>query len=142
MTATELYPLSIELQAFLTAWERDRRCPLELVDYLLEQGLESQAECARWCAVQPDLEVLMPIRSAGERGGKCGPFPTMSGMLDGTWIWDIRSTQHIRNYHPHTVFLENAGAIINPKLRLPSYPSAKKAIMALLDNWIPTTVSV
>jgi hypothetical protein len=47
-TAAELYASCPTMQGMVASWVENRRCPLPLVDLLLENGLESQAEAARW----------------------------------------------------------------------------------------------
>jgi hypothetical protein len=50
--------------AFCAAWEREGCCPIAAVDYLLEQGLEDEAECLRWAgtteATNPGCQTVVP----------------------------------------------------------------------------------
>ena len=70
--------------ALLDSWGRRRRCPLPLVDWLLERGLESQAEAARWAATAPSRP-MMKLGSGDESKLRCGPFPWQ--FRRGRWTW-------------------------------------------------------
>lgn len=47
MTETELVSHP-DFIAFCEAWERDERCPLGLIDWLMDRDMELQAERAKW----------------------------------------------------------------------------------------------
>lgn len=82
MTARQLLDTDPTFRSFLDCWVRDRRCPFPLVDYLLELGLEGQAEGARWAEEQP-LRRLYNIDPVYE--GRC--FPAFATSSD-SWFWD------------------------------------------------------
>lgn len=142
MTCAELYPVSAELHGFLAAWSRDRRCPLELVDYLLEQDLPGPAEAARWAATEPRREVYAPCLAGCERGGPCHPYPSMNNIkmegYDGYgWFW------YATHYDP-----KHAGDVpfswCDERLRrFEEHHTDVDAMIALLDGvtvrrWDPT----
>lgn len=86
LTARKLYDTDATMRAFIASWDAERRCPMPLVDFLLEQGLESAAEAARWAATEKKRPVRLPLGSQ-ERDGDCGPFPTQRPQ-SRTWFWD------------------------------------------------------
>lgn len=53
-TAAQFYDENSDFRALLAAWKKDKRCPIGMVDLLLEHGLDSQAEAARWAATTDD----------------------------------------------------------------------------------------
>lgn len=65
---TALYTADGALRGFFAFWKRQRRCPLELVDYLLDRDLSGPAEAARWAATAP-------VRHVPGSFKKSGPFP-------------------------------------------------------------------
>ena len=58
--------------ALLSVWQDEGRCPLPLVDLLLEYGLADAAEAARWAATEPDRHWTQ-LHSGNERS--YGPMP-------------------------------------------------------------------
>lgn len=118
--ARALDDLSAEFRAFLAVWDKGRRCPLPLVDFLLEHGLESQAEAARWCAGGPTNPVFDP--SPGERGGECGPYPSKMGR---GWMFRPLASGE-RCLRPHRV----PGITEDIEVLTPI-----DAILAMLDAW-------
>ncbi len=50
VTCAELYQTDPGFRGFIAAWVEEKRCPLPLVDYLLDRDLEAPAEAARWAA--------------------------------------------------------------------------------------------
>ena len=56
MTAAELYQMCPDFRSLVLQWVTDRRCPIGLVDFLLEHGMESQAEVAI-----PDVRNFRPF---------------------------------------------------------------------------------
>ena len=90
MTATDLLACPTFL-SLCACWERDRRCPLVMPDYLREQGLEECVPAAEWCVSEPD-------RPMYRNGEKCaGPYPLEDG---GGWMWWVRA----RGLPPKTVY--------------------------------------
>lgn len=127
MTAAELYATDAGFRGFLAVWDQNRRCPLELVDYLLDRGMESQAECARWAATEPDREVYNPKKANGEREGNCGPYPGMSG--DAYWYWLLTETTD----RPHRVPRVSVGEM---EWGILTGDSPEGAMVTLMDAWI------
>jgi hypothetical protein len=67
-SARELYEREPTFRAGVLAWVADRRCDLRLVDLLLEYGLTTQAECARWAATEPDRMFFQDRKEIGAGG--------------------------------------------------------------------------
>ena len=122
--ARELYDREPTFRAGITAWVEERRCDLRLVDLLLEYGLTTQAECARWAATEPDRPF------AEDRGNEtvCGPFPSMYG---GNFYWYGTA----RTNDSHDVPQKYFGRKVNYSTH--KFQSAADAILFLLDNWKP-----
>lgn len=131
LTVESLYATSGLFRAAVAKWVADRRCPIELGDFLEENGLVAAADCARWCVEQPDRPVRLPYVQMGERDGSCGPFPTMGGESDEAfWMWipvigDIRHADHIPMDRISTA----------PPHKMIKIPSPKDAILLILANW-------
>ena len=85
MTAREAYDSDPTFRALVDVWAAERRCPLVLKDRCLELDLPGAAACAAWAAAQPERQVFAPRTSGGERGGSCGPYPTMNDP--NRWYW-------------------------------------------------------
>lgn len=91
-TAAELYERNSDFRSFIGIWVSERRCPLPVVD-LLENDLPVAAEACRWAATERDRPVYYPAKEVGERGGKCGPYPTANNTLPTEpqeWFWSNR----------------------------------------------------
>src|SRR5579872_7103096 len=87
-TCAELYACNPTFASGIAAWVANRRCPLELADFLMEFGFDAAADCARWAAIEPDRPVCTPLsENHGERGGECGPFPSCELDDDEEWGW-------------------------------------------------------
>lgn len=86
MTARELYDCDPRFRGFFDSWNADRRCPLAMVDYLLDRDMVDQAERARWAATMPDRPVWGGCHSGFK--GSCGAHPVMSRYFEKTtWWW-------------------------------------------------------
>ena len=136
LTASELYGISSEFKAFLQLWDQERRCPIPLVDWLLEMGLDRAAEAARWAATKEDRPVYLP--QYGERDSCCGPYPSKGSLYkDGVsessvvWYW-----RYIANYASSIPSTAASNILHTPYSPLHHAPI--KAILWLLDNW-PTS---
>lgn len=132
LTCAALYECDPNVRVFVDEWVRERRCPLPLVDVLLEYGLTAAAECARWAATEPDLPVYEPLAEMhGERGGECGPYPACECSEKPDWVWCASIYDHRR-----------ARAFDVPEdIRTVETvtPTPAAAIVWLLDNWqVPT----
>lgn len=121
-TARELYERDSTFRAAIASWVEYRRCDLRLADYLMEYGLESQADCARWAATEPERPQY------GEIKIRCGPYPKAE-LRVVSWYW-----------YPDR-YLDHANCV--PKMRLlsveghNSHATPTDAILWLLDNWKP-----
>lgn len=131
-TAAELYQCDSQMRALIAVWDSERRCPMGLVDLLLENGMSTAAEAARWCATEPDKPVTAPLKHYGELSTNCGPYPTMSGK--GLWIWHNGKLCIFASVVPESAVGEE---IFDPKDQsyFRKHPSVKAAILWLLGNW-------
>lgn len=121
-SACELYERDETFRTGIAAWVAERRCDLRLVDVLLEHGLTTQAECARWAATEPDR----PYRGGGP---KSGPFPS---LFDGDYYWyDCGPYKKMKE--THDVPRECLGRVVN--YTTDRFKSAADALLFLLDNW-------
>lgn len=118
LTATSLYATSGLMRAAIAKWVADKRCPLELGDFLEEHGLVSQADCARWCATMRDR----PNYYVGDE--YTGPFPHKWSY----WAWTGECENKLQ--FAHRVPIENTGPCD------PEFKSPREAILWLLDNWV------
>jgi hypothetical protein len=129
-SARDLYKHNDTFRAGIAAWVEERRCDLRLVDLLLEYGLTSQAEGARWAATEPDRRFSWD----GKKRKKCGPFPC---CYEGNFFWyDCESTSDVPQ-DCHDVPRKHFGREVN--YRTNKFKSAADAILFLLDNWKPET---
>lgn len=134
VAAKELYETDPGFRGFLACWDEDRRCPLELVDYLLDRGMGAQAECARWAAETPDRPVLSAYVSCGERPGICGPYPMMHNERNSNgfygWWWGIGMGQYAGAVEPDLLELGS-----NYLQNSDRHDSAVAAMLTLMDSW-------
>lgn len=130
MSAADLYACNGNVRALVDVWVDERRCPAPLGDCLEELGLPGAADCARWAATEPERSVLCPMIADGERGGKCGPFP--SRLHDDVWFWS--GTGSWAHLAPEGRFRGNShgGHEIRGRTDLDT-------ILLLLDHWVPRT---
>ncbi len=126
MTAAELYECDPGFRGFLAVWERDRRCPLELVDYLIERDMESQAECARWCATQPNRSPYNPPDAE-----PCGPCPLKNGQRDDYYYFISRYEIEWANSIPAEMVTELPKWFRDREETSPAHAS-----VTLMDKWI------
>jgi len=129
MTAAELYECDPGFRGFLAAWEADRRCPLELCDYLLDRDMEGPAECARWAAEGDQWESwggTMNVRVSGR-------FPWHQDWKQ-TYLfrqlvgYDSEQNNRSHRYPGDRVRKDVLGDITGPTPAL--------AIVALMDAWV------
>lgn len=66
------YDSAPEFQQLIGAWIAARRCPIGLVDYLIENGFERQANAANWAASAPDRPTS-PVEGLEELSGGAMP---------------------------------------------------------------------
>ncbi len=128
--AKSLYEVSSDLRALIQVWVDERRCPLPLVDLLLEVGLESAAEAARWAATKEDRTVYWPLEENGERGGCCGPYPSL--------IWDHTTSPVVSKWQwgmegDHADDLPDSSVPVLGDLE--AFVYVEDALLWLLDNW-------
>ena len=132
-TAADLYAVDATLRSLIAVWVAEKRAPIVLVDYLLENGLESQAECVRWAATEPDMQLQE------ESPAESGPFPC---YYEGKYYWVSYSDRFLfgadRAYYIHSRNV--GGAVIHYSTNHygPNrFDSAEAAIVWLLDRWTP-----
>lgn len=126
MTAAELYATDPGFRGFVRCWVRRRRCPLPLVDYLLDRGMESQAACARWCAEQPERRAL---RNGYPTDKASPPYPMLLGPGTNKWGWFARTILLDADDIPWNHVPDRFDGLF--------CPTAAAAFVALLDAWIP-----
>jgi len=117
LTCAYLYEVDPTFRSAIGKWIADRRCPIQLGDYLEELGLFDAADCARWAASEPDRDTF--------EGYKCGPFPAES--LEHTYYWFVVKFPYLRRAH----WLPGKLSIYN----LMHKQTIEKAILHLMDNW-------
>jgi hypothetical protein len=127
LDAKTLYECSSDFRCLIACWGEHKRCPLPLVDFLIEQGLESQAEGARWAATEG--------RYWYDRVTKthiaCGPFP-QEDYAD-KWYWFTLYQNTITSvYYQHDV---KASDLKTPAEEVPHFAHVHDALLWLLDNW-------
>jgi hypothetical protein len=136
-------------RGFLMDWRRHRRCPLAVVDYLIEHDLPVQAEVARWVATFRDRPVNNPVVRRCERGGTCGPYPTINNNSDGRgcWFWcennSVTSTKATFNAHWVPTLIQGPGLTVrfvftrlDSRLEVLARNGAvTRALVALLDAY-------
>jgi hypothetical protein len=130
MTVYDLYG-GYELKGFLSHWDEYRRCPVPLIDFLLDHGLEDPAACARWCAERPDYPVYYPDFEGGERGGTCGPYP---GFMHGQWVF----REFDREFTPFAHRIPSQSLFVAENDPHPGdirRDAPIDAVLALLDLW-------
>lgn len=128
-TAKELVEYNSDFLALLRCWERDRRCPLPMVDLLLEYELKSQAEAARWAATEKD-------KRQNDNGRVYGPSPCKFG---GVYYWVTE--YQVDKDDPYGAWPESCYTIPKDNFeRVVHYGTNKfyqqvDALVWLLDNW-------
>jgi hypothetical protein len=134
-----LYDTNSDFRSFIAFYVEHRRCPLALCDFLIEQGLEAAAEFVRWAATEEDRFVYEPVIEAGERGGKCGPFPTLNNGIGAEfqyWFWspisNFRSLEMASDFHRHCVEVNED--VYGQTFKGCTEP--KDAILKLMDMWV------
>lgn len=126
MTARELYDTDPGFRGFLACWDEDRRCPLELVDYLLDRGMDSQAEAARWAHEGDDWELFSSAHPNSCKA-RHGRYPAC--FSDGDWMWRCHETQS-SFYSNRSHWCDGHG--LSGEIE---GLTAHEAIIALLDAW-------
>lgn len=133
LTCAALYDYDLTFQAAIGKWVADRRCPVELADYLRENGLYAAAECADWCATEPDREVYLKPR--GDET-PCGPYPC-------EWREGKKENWYFCQFANGSIggILRHANAVWSGNLKsgfygiVASCQSPQNAILGLLDIW-------
>lgn len=119
--ASSLYEVDADFRSMLALWDEHRRCPLPLVDYLLDRGLERQAEACRWAATEPDR----PVWSFCDRA--TGPFPTTStGHVYWCWRSEGDPVRHANEVEDNR---------LTEKGYRPDTNEVVYNLLYLLDNW-------
>ncbi len=132
LTCAALYEYDLTFQCAIAKWVADRRCPIALGDYLQENGLDAAADCARWCATEPERRVMSPCRDIGERDTPCGPFPTLNRGKIPEWVWPI-------HYQGSAWFASSIPLGFVHVSHCGYHDSDVAAIIFLLDAWKPRT---
>jgi len=115
----------------LAVWVDRRRCPMGLVDLLLENDLPEAADCALWCATKEDRPI-----------GWCSD--DYSGPFVCEWNgWYYFVTEDVNEDDHHTAYtlpLYNFNTTIGyTKFK---WKTPTEAILWLLSNWITSEVLV
>lgn len=119
MTAVELYECDPGFRGFMQVWCDQRRCPLELVDYLLDRDMVRQAECCRWMHEGDSF-----YSYATEVGS--GRFPWR--LMSGDWIFRPARSDNKKDMWAHRV----VGIVQDVEA-----PSAIMCILKTIDAWNP-----
>lgn len=116
--------------AFCRQWQHDGRCPLPFVDWLIEMGLDGQAEGARWCCVQPDRKGS--CESEGDSIGGIRPF-----LYDKTmYVWNFTSSKNRKCFYRSDVSQELWEAMPDSiRKYVKGWRTFPEAIAAFLDAW-------
>ncbi len=135
LTCAAMYEYDLTFRSAIAKWVADRRCPLELADYLRENDLHAAADCADWCAAQPDQDVYCV--SPGEPYAS-GIFPFQG--INGNYFWSIyqiyESFCHAIPARCYRCAHDGVGVGEGiEKLPRRGFESPEAAILALLDNW-------
>lgn len=122
MDARTLYRKSREMRAFVGVWIKEKHCPMPLVDFLLENGLESQAECARWCATEPKRQ------------------NTDTGKFHGVFPWRMHKRTYVFDIKYHDLIFHDDVSVKNVSVTSEDYGyvragSVALCILRLLDAW-------
>lgn len=135
MTALELYQLDPAVRGFFDCWVADRRCPIQLVDYLRDRDMYRAASAARWAATAAALPGV-DTALADE-----GPYPSRDERY---YIWfnardwpssefdpeRNRFTSHDVAEHAIADHLRSEAHMTGP------IKGAVGAMLWLLDNWL------
>jgi hypothetical protein len=79
--------------SLLKVWEDHKQAPLVLVDYLLEWGLPTQAECVRWCATEPKRPQIWGTSTSVE----LHPYPYYRNIYK--WQWCVIGLDELLIYY-------------------------------------------
>lgn len=109
-----------ELLALLNCWKVEKRCPEVLVDWLLDRGENTAAECARW---------------ANGRATDGGKFCCPADFYGTKWGW-FRDWRLFGDCVPNSVFNSMYPNAIGGDIFSCHHPIFEDAVIALLDNWI------
>jgi hypothetical protein len=113
--------------AFCACWERDRRIPIGMPDWLREQGADEQAKVADWCLNEPNRTDTNDYEI---RRRKSGPSPTYD--KHDCWGWFFRSDGL---FECDDLLLE--GPLEASNIRWERRKTFPEAIVYLLDNYKP-----
>lgn len=135
MTIDQLYQSNNDFRSLIAVWVNERRCPMGLVDLLLECDQPNAADCAMWCATIADRPT---VTSIGKRQvDMCGAFPAKCSTGKG-WYWN--GWKDVLMSYAHITTIEPA---IEPDTRhYQRYPTPETALLWLLSNWISSEVLV
>lgn len=123
-TAAELYAVSSDFRSLLSLWEAERHCPVPLVDFLLEHGLEGPAECCRWASKQNRVGYWRGHVSAGI-------YPCFNEWTR-MWYWLVNDKQWGAAYDIDVQFLRGPVATNSNEDQV---GTVIDALLWLLDRW-------
>ncbi len=75
-TLREFYNENAEFRQLIAAWIAESRCPIGLVDFLIENGYERQANAANWAANAIELPMTRDKGSV-----RLGPVPVLGSVV-------------------------------------------------------------
>lgn len=126
MTARELYDRDSTFKGLIDFWVQEKQPPAPLLDYLMEVGLDGQAEAVRWALS------VEKRPGYGPRSRELLVYPCLlSGGIG--WVWDHWSGES-HNSLPtsrHLYWVDKLSS--DPYYS--SFTSPTQAILALLDGW-------
>jgi hypothetical protein len=117
--------------ALCASWQRDRRAPLCLPDFLREWGLDRQAETAEWAVKEPDRPDYIGVNGEG------GIKPTFRNINSSyCWYYTDYARKVDQGYRVETDDLESVRHRLN-KEGWCYYETFAEAVVDLLDNYEP-----
>lgn len=131
LTCATLYETDPTFVSAIAKWVHDKRCPIQLGDYLEELGLCAAADCARWCATEPDRKVWLDAKQM------CGPFPD-AGLSGARFYWCFLSWCFLGKHGRQPSSCNEIPQIyVNDRSSRPlKSVQVETEILWLLDNWI------
>jgi hypothetical protein len=119
-----LYDTNADFRNGIAEWVAERRCPLPLVDLLIENGMETAAECCRWAATEPERRVWSPYDRK-----LSGPFPTLS-VEKGYWYWAVEEKWTL-------YFCDNIPSQLlrSDRKKQKPYNRPEQSLLWLMESW-------
>jgi hypothetical protein len=123
--ASTLYTVSSEFRSLIALWETEGRCPVPLVDYLLEHDLTAAAEACRWAATEPKR------RGASRLDDERYPGPA---KFQGQFYW-VASSSYSNGTPCYVLSPARIGHPVGWGTN--RFDSFGDAVIWLLDHWRP-----